>query len=205
VGCEELPSSPEEGKAAELPISIIGDGLPQSLIPVEEDHASDDCLTHQIGVPVDGIWDFVDAYEHRMCYNHGQIEWLLRANDTWMLQKDFGVLGACKRLSERLNHGLNPHRDRALLSRNHAECDSTLWSQIEAVTDVRLVDGVTSYRIRWKLQWVPESSVDDLEWVHRSFASKTEELGRRRSSRLDRIPRGLTAKQEAMPRVINIA
>jgi hypothetical protein len=74
---------------------------------------------------------------------------------------------------------------------------------VDTATDIRQADGKTFFKIRWKLQWIPESDIDDLEWVRRSFAIKSEGLGRRRSGRHEGIPKGLTAHQQAMLRVNN--
>ena len=160
--------------------------------------------TVQIGVPADGAWDFVDAYEHRFCYDHGQNEWLLRAEDTWMLSDDFGVPGARGKLDGQVNRFQNPSHPQPSLSKKQAECDSTLWSQVDTATDIRESDGKALFKIRWKLHWIPESDIDNLEWVQTSYAAKSRELGRRRSGRSARIPNGLTATQEAMMRVIRI-
>lgn len=91
---------------------------------VEESHAHH--RTDQIGVPADGIWNFVDAYEHRFCYHHEQNEWLLRAEDAWMLSDDFGIPGVRGKLDGQVNRFQNPSHPQPSLSKKQAECDSTL-------------------------------------------------------------------------------
>jgi hypothetical protein len=168
---------------------------------LEEIHAD---YTEQAGVPVDGTWHFVDAYEYRVCYHHGQVEWLLLADDRWMSPDHFRIAGAREKLEDLLARYRQSPSNRLSLSRKHAACGSRLWSQVDTATDIRQADGKTFFKIRWKLQWIPESDIDDVEWVRRSFAVKSEELGRRRSGRHEGIPKGLTANQEAMLRVIQI-
>ena len=100
--------------------------------------------TEQAGLPVGGTWDFVDAYEHRVCYHHGQVEWLLRAEERRMSSDNFGIADVCGKLEGLLAHfGQNPS-NRLSLSRKQAACNSRLWSQVDTATDIRQVDGHSS-------------------------------------------------------------
>lgn len=110
-----------------------------------------------------------------------------------MLPDDFRITDARGKLEDLLARYRHNPSNRLSLSRKHAVCGSRLWSQVDTATDMRQVDGKTFFKIRWKLQWIPESGIDDLEWARRSFIVKSEELGRRRSGRHDGIPKGLTA------------
>lgn len=47
-----------------------------------------------VGVPKDGKWDLVAAHEHRFCFQHRFVEWLLEYAERWMYPSDFKVRGA---------------------------------------------------------------------------------------------------------------
>jgi hypothetical protein len=104
----------------------------------EEIHAD---YTQQAGVPVDATWHFADAYEHRVCYHHGQVEWLLRAYDRWMSPDDFRIAEARGKLEDLLARCRQNPSNKQSLSSKHAACDSRLWSQVDTATDIRQADG----------------------------------------------------------------
>jgi hypothetical protein len=158
-----------------------------------------------IGAPTDGTWEIFAAHEQRFCFEHGEVEWLIEYADRWMYPTNFEVDEAEAKLDakfEQYQRGpevLTPYR-----YASRAECNSSLWSQVETPTQRNTAEDTVAYRIRWKLFWTPQSSVDDLDFVQSSYKAQNERLGRRQSARVQDTAAASAAKREEMRIVVDL-
>ena len=157
------------------------------------------------GAPIDGTWDIVAAHEQRFCFEHWEVEWLLEYADRWMYPADFDVDEAEAKLNVKFEQYQRAPED-WMSSRcaSRAECNCSLWSQIDTSTQKRAAEDTVAYHIRWKLFWTPQSTVDDLDFVQSSYKTKNEGLGRRQSARVQDTAAARAAKREEMRIVVDL-
>jgi hypothetical protein len=157
------------------------------------------------GAPTNGTWDIVAAHEQRFCFVHWEVEWLLEYADRWMYPADFDVDEAETKLNakfEQYQRGLGDLMSSRCASK--AECNCSLWSQVDTPTQKRAAQDTVAYHIQWKLFWTPQSSVDDLEFVQSSYKAQNERLGRRQSTRVQDTAASRAAKREEMRIVVDL-
>jgi hypothetical protein len=85
-----------------------------------------------------------------------------------------------------------------------AKCYGSLWSHIDTPLQRGKLGDTAIYLIRWKLCWIPESYIDDMDWVHSSFNVQNERIQRRRSARVEKTAAKRVAKRESMMVVVNL-
>ena len=155
-----------------------------------------------VGVPNEGKWDIVAAYEPRFCFQHGQTEWLLRCTDRWMRPSDFNFGEVQEKLENKLHkYEREPY---TLKLDSHAECNNNLWSHLDTPIGRGKFQDDIIYLCRWKLCWTPEFMIDDKNWVQDSCKARDESIGRRRSSRIEETTADRTAKMKQMMVVVNL-
>ncbi|KAF7502348.1 hypothetical protein GJ744_006002 [Endocarpon pusillum] len=158
----------------------------------------------EVGIPNEGNWEIVAAYESRFCFKHGQREWLLRTADRWMRPSDF--IGEVKEKLESKLHKYwgEPYSLEPKLLDSPAECHSNLWSHLDTPTQRGRLEDEIVYLCRWKLCWTPEAMIGDKSWVQASCKARDQSIGRRRSSRIEETTADRTAKMKQMMVVVNL-
>lgn len=125
----------------------------------------------QVGMPEDGHWEVERALGVRLCPIHAQREWLLEAKDTFVRPEEFNLVNALARLEKRMKSGGTISvKNRSDAS--FAECNSSLWSQVDLVLKDEYINEHRYFRIRWKPYWFQDQDVG--AWVR---ASLSETLG----------------------------
>jgi hypothetical protein len=157
------------------------------------------------GAPTDGKWDIVAAHEQRFCYEHWEVEWLLEYADSSMVPADFDIDEAETKLNAKFEQYQRGPGD-LVSSRcaSKAECNCSLWSQVDTPTQKTATEDTVAYLIQWKLFWTPQSTVDDLDFVQSSYRTKNERLGRRQSARVQDTAAARAAKREEMRIVVDL-
>lgn len=140
-----------------------------------------------VGIPSDGLWDQSEAYDLRCCFDHTEVEFLLKTPDRWMPAKDFDIPDA----EAKLEALFQQHQDRPLdfdphLEHCQAGCYGTLFSQIHSVINKRDIDDEVQYLVRWKVCWTPESDVNEKDWISASLA-RNKNPHYRRSERSSKV------------------
>ena len=156
-----------------------------------------------IGIPKDDEWEIVDAHEKRYCYFHGCQEWLISFRDTWMHAEDFKISKACETLAAELEghqKGRNPLNQQPAT----ADCQASLWLQKHTPIGSKELDGSILFEIRWKLQWIPERNIKDLEWLRKRYRENIRTQGLRRSVRIEREADSHAERKEAIMEVISL-
>jgi hypothetical protein len=97
-----------------------------------------------------------------------------------MRPTDFRVNDAAAKLDALLQR----FKDQPLQFQPHsrrcqAECQRSLWSQIDAVIDRQRTGDETVYLMRWKACWTPQSKIDDDQWVAESLEANKNKNCRR--------------------------
>jgi hypothetical protein len=162
-----------------------------------------------IGVPTDGEWETTVAYDFRFCVQHEEDEWLLESVDRWMYPSDFNTPEAAAVLEAKLrNYKSKAYSLQKYHQASRAECDDTLWSQIDTPIKRGKFRDQVIYLIRWKLFWTPQSHILDMEWVRSSFRAQNKHIGRRCSGRVEKMAEKMAperaAKRQAMMAVVNL-
>ena len=161
--------------------------------------------SNKIGLPKHDEWALVTARERRFCTDHGEEEWLLQYQDRWMYHTDFGVKDAYKMLESRLDKYTPTTRDqKSALPASQAGCRNRLWSQVDTPIKRGTVAGKPIFLIRWKLQWTPESMVNNLKWARAAFRKVNKVTRRRQSSRVVESPSQRAARRKALMMVANL-
>jgi hypothetical protein len=158
-----------------------------------------------IGVPTDGEWETKVAYDCRFCTQHGEDEWLLEGVNRWMYPSDFNTPEAEVVLEAKLlSYESKPYPLQQYHHASRAECNDTLWSQIDTPIKRGKFGDKVIYLIRWKLFWTLQSDIDDMDWVRSSFNAQNKRIRRRRSDRVAKMAPGTAAKKKAMMVVVNL-
>lgn len=155
-----------------------------------------------IGLPTDGIWDHDAVYQERFCFDHGEVEWLLRTPDRWMRPSDFERSRVELRLEAKLQKTPQEFQPRHRLFQ--AECNGTLWSHVDVPLKKTSFKGDSVYLIRWKACWTPESNIPHLERVHALYQARIIGLDCRRSMRISSTATKRCAKNRAMMQVVDL-
>lgn len=149
----------------------------------------------RIGIPADQQWGWVSVCERKICYIHGEHEWLLLFADRWMRPSDFNIGKAETKLEAKLQK-----YQREPWSRNpasQADCGTTLWSHLDTPTQRGKSGDEIIYLCRWKSCWTPGTDIGDVDWMKDCFRKQAQQSGRRRSTRIEDTAARTLAKNEA--------
>ena len=93
-----------------MPSSSI-QGLEVQIETVDVEEAIFLLVSDDVGLPSDRVWDHDAAYDHRLCFEHGETEDLLGTANRWMPTGDFDILNSEAALNAMLqNHTKSPSK-----------------------------------------------------------------------------------------------
>jgi hypothetical protein len=161
------------------------------------------------GLPHNGFWEIIAAYDVRSCADHEETEYLLGTANRWISPNDLKVPKAKSLLERKLQKfkvqktegtlkSFDPH-----LPRCQAGCSGTLYSHIYHVVDKHEQDGKVWYLGQWLACWTPESNIGDVSWIPESLAANGKSQRYRCSARLQENLLSRKENDEGMASVLD--
>lgn len=160
-------------------------------------------IDRPVGLPEDGEWNVVAAYDKRHCSDHGEVEYLLSFEDRWMTAGDFEHRKAAELLESLLQ--VSPDDFDAHHRKCQVECFGLLLDHVYCVKEKRTADNTACFLVKWKVCWTPKSMAACSEdWLQRS--TKEHRASSRRSIRLNHPSKWAvqTAYYERLMQVITL-